>query len=215
MAGINFTLGINTKLDAVNYALAAIGSVGVSSEDEIEDDVDAAMASLIIEEVSQQIQTNSGKGLWFNKESFHKLLPDQTTGRVSVPQNTISCYLPKQNGKVITIALRGNVLFDPVNYGYDLRSLVNSSGVLPCTLVVVLPYAEIPTTVKQAVADFGRFWLVHNLEGDQVKMGPLKTAAEASLISVKSEDATQRRRSMFDNPSIANAVQQIGGYNNN
>lgn len=214
MSLATFTAGIKTKLDAINYVLAAIGSVPISSEEEIEEDVDAASASSMIDNMNQQLQNNSGKGWWFNRESFHKLVPNPATGKVTVPNNTLACYLNRSRSDVMSIALRGNTLFDPKEFGYDMRELVNSSGYLPCVLVVTLPFESAPASVRQAVAEFSRFWMVNQEEGDNNKMGPMKQAAEAALISVKSEDASQRKRNMFDNSGIARAVTRVGGYNN-
>lgn len=214
MSLVTLTSGITTKLDAINYILSAIGSVPVSNEEEIDEDVDAAAASELVDDLNQQIQTNNGKGWWFNREGFHKLVPNPSTGNISVPNNTLSCYLKRSDGQVKSVALRGKQLFDPNDHGYDMRPLVNSVGELPCILVVTIPYEDTPATVRQAVADFGRFWMVSNVEGDNNKMQPLKQAAEASLISVKSEDASQRRRNMYDNSGISYAVAKAGGYNN-
>lgn len=215
MSLVNFTLGLNTKIDAINYVLSAIGAASISSEEEIEEDIDASAASSLIDDISQQVQTNNGKGWWFNRENFHNLIPNPTTGQVTVPKNTLSCYLKRRQGNPTPIALRGVKLFDSEESGYDMRRFVDSNGVIPCMLVVTLPYEEVPATVKQTVADFGRFWIVSNFEGDNNKMGPLKQAAEASLISLKAEDASQRKRNMFDNSTVANALYRAGGFNNN
>lgn len=213
---INLSLGINTKVDAINRVLEAIGSVGINSEEEIDWNIDAASSDKLIDTMSQQIQVNQGKGWWFNRETFHKLVPDPVTGYVVVPNSTISAKVKRQSdGKILPLTLRGSQLFDAESVGYDMRSLVNSAGVLDCELVVVLPFEYLPTTAKHAVTDACRFWIVNDTEGDQIKMGSLKAAADASYISLQSEDASQRRRNMFNNRGIATAMHFAGGYNNN
>lgn len=213
---INLRLGINTKVDAINRVLEAIGSVGINSEEEIDWNIDAADADKLIDTMSQEIQVNMGKGWWFNREAFHKFTPDPVTGYVVVPNNTLSCLVQRErdNG-VIPVTLRGTTLFDSENVGYDMRPLVNSAGVLPCTLVVNLTFDFLPATAKHAITNAARFWVVNDKEGDQIKMGSLKQAADASYASLMAENNRQRRRNMFSNKGIARAAHFIGGYNNN
>ena len=210
-----FSLGIDTKIDAINSVLNAIGSVGINSEEEIDWNIDAADADKLIDNISQKIQTNFGKGFWFNREAFHKFTPDAINGNVIVPNNTLSCLIERYRGKPTPINLRGNKLFDAEKLGYNLLPLIQSDGLIHCTLVVVLPFDELVATAKHAITDAARFWFVNDKEGDQVKMGALKTTADASYISLLSEDASQRRRNMLNNPFIASTVMKVGGYNNN
>lgn len=213
---INLSLGINTKVDAINRVLEAIGSVGINSNEEIDWNIDAADASNLIDSMSQEIQTNMGKGWWFNREAFHKLTPDPVTGYVVVPNNTLSCRVTRnEDGSVTPVTLRGNTLFDSENLGYDMRSLVNSAGVLPCVLIVNLTFEYLPATAKHAITNAARFWVVNDKEGDQIKMGSLKQAADASYAAMMAENNGQRRRNMFDNKHINRAVNYAGGYNNN
>ena len=213
---INLSLGLDTKVDAINQVLSAIGSVGINSEEEIDWNIDAAEADKAIDVISQKVQTNQGKGWWFNREEFHKLTPDPVTGNIVVPNNTISAFVRRlPSGAIQPISLRGTRLFDSKSIGYDMRSLVNSSGYIETILVVNLPFDYLPTSVKQAITDAARFWTVNDKEGDTVKMESLKGAADASYMSLLSEDASQRRRNLLNNKSIANTIAMVGGYNNN
>lgn len=211
---INLVLGIDTKKDAINSVLNAIGSVGINSDEEIDWNIDAADADKLIDNLSQKIQTNNGKGWWFNREEFHKLTPDPVTGGVAVPNNTLSCYVQRVNGALFPITLRGTKLFDAKNLGYDVSSMVDGSGRVPCTLVVNLPFDELPSTAKHAITDAARFWFVNDKEGDQIKMNPLQQSANMSFAGMMSEDASQKRRNMFNNKFISNSVMLAGGYNN-
>ena len=213
---INLSLGISTKVDAINRVLEAIGSVGINSEEEIDWNIDAADASNLIDVISQEVQTNMGKGFWFNREAFHKLVPDPVTGYVVVPNNTLSCQIKRQSdGSILPITLRGNTLFDSENLGYDMRSLVNSAGHISCVLVMNLSFEFLPATAKHAITNASRFWTVNDKEGDQVKMEALKRASDASYAAMMAENNGQRRRNMFNNQYIASAVYGAGGFNNN
>lgn len=211
---INLVFGIDTKKDAINSVLNAIGSVGINSDEEIDWNIDAADADNLINNLSQKIQSNNGKGWWFNREEFHKLTPDVVTGSVVVPNNTLSCYVQRVNGSLFPITLRGTKMFDAKNMGYDIRPLVDGSGKVPCTLIVNLPFDDLPSTAKHAITDSARFWFVNDKEGDQVKMEPLQQTANMSFAGMMSEDASQKRRNMFSNKYIANSVMLAGGFNN-
>lgn len=213
---INLELGIVTKIDAINSVLDSIGSVGINSDEEIDWNVDAADASRMIDNVSQQVQTNDGKGYWFNRESFHKFKPDDVNGYVNVPSNTLSCLVKRDNrGKPLPITLRGTRMFDAQSFGYDMRNLASSDGYVYCTLVVALPFEDLPATAKHHISVLSSFWTVSNKEGDQIKLNQLSQAVSIAENSLKREDGRQRRHNMFDNPSIKSAVHLVGGWNNN
>lgn len=212
---VNFNIGIDTKVDAINSVLSAIGEVGINSPEEIDWNIDAADADKLIDAMSQEIQTNQGKGWWFNREEFHKLVPDLSNGMINVPNNTLSCFIKRHNGALIPITLRGNSLFDAKNLGYDMRSMVWNDGTVHCTLVVVLPFETLPPTAKFAVTNASRFWMVTDKEGDTTKMQVMKSASDTSLSSLMAEDSGQKRRNMMDNKHIQYNVGLIGGFNNN
>ena len=211
---ININLGIQTKVDAINQVLEALGSIGINAEDEIDMNIDAGSADKLIDAISQKIQSNMGKGYWFNRESFHKLTPDPVTGFVVVPNNTLSCLLKRNNGEVLEVTLRGNQLFDAKNVGYDMRKLVNASGELDAILIMNLPFDYLPTTAKHAITDAAKFWVVNDKEGDRVKMESHQKNADTSMIALMGENARQLRRNMFNNRYIKSDVMLAGGYNN-
>lgn len=210
-----FSLGIDSKVDAINAVLDAIGEVGINSEEEIDWNVDAAKADQLVDRVSQKIQSNNGKGWWFNREEFHKLSPDPVTGNVVVPRNTISAMVKRYNGSIKRVTLRGDKMFDAMTLGYDMRDVVQSDGYVHCILVVNLPFEALPDNVKHAVSDAAGYWMVNNTEGDQIKMAALRDAADAGMVAIQSEDASQRRRNMLNNKQVQSSVHLVGGYNNN
>lgn len=207
--------GLTTKVDAINRVMAAIGSTGINSPEEIDWNIDAADADKLIDTMSQAIQANQGKGWWFNREEFHKLTPDTINGYINVPSNTIACFIKRGRDGVKPITLRGTLLFDAKELGYDMRSAVNSAGMLDAILVVNLPFEYLPTTVKLAITDASRFWTVSEKEGDKIKMEVMKAAADTSFTSMTSEDASQKKRNMFNNPWVQSTVGSVGGFSNN
>lgn len=211
---IIFDTGVSNKVDAINAVLDAIGSVGINSEDEIDYNIDAADASKLLDRYSKQIQSNRGKGWWFNREKFHRFDPDPVNGQVVVPNNTLSCYINRQQGRVLPVTMRGGILFDAEHLGYDMRNLVWSDGTIHCELVVNLPFDSLPQNAMQAVTDAACFWMQNNKEGDRMKMQSYMQAAQDSMIALQAEDASQKRSNMFDNPTARGALAMTGGMNN-
>lgn len=207
--------GLNTKVDAINRVMAAIGSTGINSPEEIDWNIDAADADKLLDTMSQAVQSNQGKGWWFNREEFHKLTPDTINGYINVPSNTMACFIKRDREGVKPITLRGTLLFDAKVLGYDMRSAVNSEGVLDVILVVNLPFEYLPTTAKLAITDAARYWTVSEKEGDKLKMDAMSKAADTSFTSMASEDAGQKKRNMFNNPWVQSTIGSVGGSSNN
>lgn len=212
---INLSFGIDTKVDAINRVLDAIGSVGINSEEEIDWNIDAAGADKLIDAMSQEVQINMGKGWWFNRESFHKFTPDEVTGFVTLPNNTLSCLIKRGRDKPLPITTRGSRMFETDNYGYNMKPLVNSSGYIETILVVNLPFEELPASAKHAITNESRYWFVNDKEGDTVKLQATRASADMSLASLNAEDGRQRRRNMFNNSRVSSDIVKAGGINNN
>lgn len=211
---ITLDFGLDTKLDAVNVVLDAIGSTGINSEEELDWNIDAADAEKTIDRYSQVIQTNRGKGWWFNKEKFHSFTPDPVNGYVVVPANTIVCLIKREQGKLLPVTLRGNKMFDTESYGYDMRNLTLRDGKIHCELVVLLNYTDLPTTAKQSIATASAYWFQTLKEGESAKMAKLEREAREAMIDLESEDARQRRRNMYDSSFTRSSLGLIGGLNN-
>lgn len=213
---IELSLGITDKVSAINAILSAIGMVGVNTEDDIEYNVDAGDADKLIDRISQDIQSNGGKGYWFNRESFHKLQPNATTGVTTAPSNAMSVLIPRDvNNGVTAITLRGRKLFDPIETGYDMRPHAKGDGLIHCTIIVNLPFDTLPATAKSYIVDACRFWMVNDKEGDTVKLESLKSQILTSMTRLENEESSQKRRNAFNNPYTRNTLFRIGGYNNN
>lgn len=68
-----------TELDAINEILTSIGSDGVVTLEEIEQNIDASVADKMLKAVSQEIQQ---EGWDFNTIPTLTLSPDVNTGRI-------------------------------------------------------------------------------------------------------------------------------------
>lgn len=209
MAGVDFSI-IDSKLEAVNLCMRAIGREGVDSLDS--GDLDAEDANRMIDLVSQRFQYNQGNGWWFNREPNWNLAPDHN-GEVYLPNNTLSvlqCY--GLNSKKLPITLRAGKLYSTWNHTFDMRSLVNQDDHLRLTLVVMLPFEHLPTSVMQAIAYQAACEFIVSKDADKLKLQTHQVVAQQLLVSVQAEQSAQKRLNMLiHNPTQAHFGAMAGG----
>uniref|UniRef100_A0AAU6W0C6 Tail tubular protein A n=1 Tax=Pseudomonas phage Ulitu01 TaxID=3138550 RepID=A0AAU6W0C6_9CAUD len=207
----------NTKLHAINRVLDAMGQAGITSLNEIDYHVDAGDINRVIDSISSTIQTNKGKGYWFNQEGFHKLYPAPDTGRVVLPNTCLAVRLKRTHQlREVKLAIRGNHLIDTQEYGFDLSALADPVlKYIPLDIVAFVDYDDLPQTAKDAVTDSARFWYVHDKDVDQAKFNSLSQQAQRSFVNLEQEDATHRKRNAFQNPNLRHPIAMIGGFMNN
>lgn len=205
-------LYVNTRLDAINYVLSCIGLAPVDSEDDY--NLDVAQAGGMVDKVSRTIQNNKGRGYWFNREANHKLSPDPVTGNVLIPNNTLAVYRFDNSNRPAKIATRGRALYDTATHGFDMRSLVNSDGLVHLMLVTQLEYGDLPQTAKDAIAAQAGMMLARSNEMDMNRIKVLAGEAEEAMWGLECEETTQSQANAFkDSRSMAQFNFVVGGYN--
>ena len=204
---------IDSKLEAVNVCMRAIGREGVDSLES--GDLDAEDANKIIDIVSQRFQYNQGNGWWFNREPNWNLTPD-TNGEVNLPNNALAvlqCY--GLNDKKIPMTLRAGKLYSTWNHTFDLRSHVNRDGNIRLTLVMMLPFEHLPTSVMQAITYQAACEFIVSKDADKTKLQTHQVIASQLLTSVQAEQSAQKRLNMLvHNPTQAQFGVMAGGYQN-
>ncbi len=209
MANVDFSI-IDSKLEAVNLCMRAIGREGVDSLDS--GDLDAEDANRMIDLVSQRFQYNQGNGWWFNREPNWNLAPDQN-GEIYLPNNTLSvlqCY--GWNSKKLPITLRAGKLYSVWNHTFDMRSLIGPDGHMRLTLAVMLPFEHLPTSVMQAIAYQAACEFIVSKDADKLKLQTHQVIAQQLLVSVQAEQSAQKRLNMLvHNPTQAHFGAMVGG----
>lgn len=205
-------LYVNTRLDAINYALSCIGLAPVDSEDDY--NLDVAQAGGMVDKVSRTIQNNKGRGYWFNREANHKLAPDPVTGNVLIPNNTLAVYRFDNFNRPAKIATRGRALYDTANHGFDMRGLVNNDGFMHLLLVTQIDYGDLPQTAKDAIASQAGMMFARSNEMDVNRIKVLAGEAEEAMWGLECEETTQSQANAFkDSRSMAQFNFVVGGYN--
>lgn len=204
---------IDSKLEAVNVCMRAIGREGVDSLES--GDLDAEDANKIIDIVSQRFQYNQGNGWWFNREPNWNLTPD-SNGEVNLPNNALAvlqCY--GLNDKKIPMTMRAGKLYSTWNHTFDLRSHVNRDGNIWLTLVMMLPFEHLPTSVMQAITYQAACEFIVSKDADKTKLQTHQVIASQLLTSVQAEQSAQKRLNMLvHNPTQAQFGVMAGGYQN-
>ena len=198
-------------LSAVNLCLAGIGREPVPELDT--PDLDSAMAIAIIEQVSLDLQTNGGKGWWFNTER-NWFLPLKPNGEVSLPNNTLSLLQCRTHGKVLNnLTVRGTRLYDTDNHTYDLRGIAD--GGVSVTLVILLPFEELPVTGRSAVSWRSRYLFASDMVGNPEQLKVEEMNVGMAMQSLTSEHSrSTRRNALNDNKTVNSRLGLIGGINN-
>lgn len=204
---------IDSKLEAVNVCMRAIGREGVDSLES--GDLDAEDANKIIDIVSQRFQYNQGNGWWFNREPNWNLTPD-SNGEVNLPNNALAvlqCY--GLNDKKTPMTMRAGKLYSTWNHTFDLRSHVNRDGNIRLTLVMMLPFEHLPTSVMQAITYQAACEFIVSKDADKTKLQTHQVIASQLLTSVQAEQSAQKRLNMLvHNPTQAQFGVMAGGYQN-
>lgn len=200
-----------TKLDAINICLRGIGISPVATEDD--PDLDAALASQTIDDVSFDIQS---RGWWFNREGNWKLTPDEITGYISAPGSALS-IIPTGQLRGAGLTIRGTKIYDMHNHTFDLRSVaVSDNGVsyIEFIFITELPFNDLPPIAKQAITYTARRLFAQDLELDDKRWKFQKEDENmAHTQLMREETKNKKRNSLTDNPQVANFMANAGGIN--
>lgn len=203
---------IDTKLDAINLCMRAIGREGVDAVDS--GDLDAEDANKMINIVSQRFQYKQGGGWWFNRETNWKFTPD-TNGEVELPNNCLAVYQTFGIDKKYGLTMRARRLYSTYTHSFDMRPFVNQAGYINLTLVQLLPFEHLPTTVMQAITYQAAVEFIVSKDADQTKLQTNQTIAGQLYIDVQSEESAQYRHNMFVHNPTQRLFGVMGGGSNN
>lgn len=204
---------IDSKLEAVNLCMRSIGREGIDSLDS--GDLDAEDANKIIDIVSQRFQYNKGGGWWFNREPNWQIAPD-ALGEVLLPNNCLAvlqCYALGE--RKVPMTMRAGKLYSTWNHTFDMRSHVNANGRLRLTLLMMLPFEHLPTSVMQAIAYQAAVEFIVSKDADKTKLATAQQIATQLLMDVQSEQMSQKKLNMLvHNPTQRQFGIMAGGSQN-
>jgi len=180
---------IETRLEAINLCLRAIGYTPVETEDS--GDLDAEDASKTLATVGQRVQYNAGKGWWFNNEDGWEMTPD-ANGEILAPNNAIAGWQDVRRGDLkARISLRGRSVYDMTNHTFDLRGIINNSGFLRMAFILNLPFELRPVSARQAIAYQAAVEFMVSKDFDVQKVQIWQALAQQLQVDLGNEQANQ------------------------
>ena len=166
-----------TELDAVNEILTSIGSDGVVTLEEIDQNIDASVADKMLKAVSQEIQQ---EGWDFNTIPTLTFSPDVNTGRIK--WDTSLLRVPN------TYRNRGGFFF---------------TGNLVLTNVVQeLPFEELPAVFRKYVTVKASLAFATRFLGDAELEQSLNTELAKAYADVMTYELDTQKPNVFNNTSI-------------
>ena len=127
-----------TELDALNILLGTIGSSPLTSLSNPQN-ADALSAQNKLDSARKEIQAENW---YFNSEENFPLVPDVTTGFITIPSNITAIDSMGRFGEKVDGVIRGNKLYDRENHTYKFDTTIYAN-VLEC-----LDFDELPETAK-------------------------------------------------------------------
>lgn len=127
-----------TELDALNILLGTIGSSPLTSLSNPQN-ADALSAQNKLDSARKEIQAENW---YFNSEENFLLVPDVTTGFITIPSNITAIDSMGRFGEKVDAVVRGNKLYDRGNHTYKFDTTIYAN-VLEC-----LDFDELPETAK-------------------------------------------------------------------
>lgn len=181
------------KLKAVNICLSAMGEPVINSLEDAA--VDAQMASDIVDETSESVQTIG----WFWNTETHTFSPDKS-GNIVLPENTITVVVP-DDGILDNVVQRGLRLFDTDRSSYVFTKPVT------LRLIVLLEFDDLPLTAKQFIAiRAARIFQQRSLGSDTLYKFNEADEQRAWAVLMDEEARTMRANVLKDNWSAASIL---------
>ena len=148
-----------TKLEALNIVIGAIGVAPVTSY--TSSHPAAVNGRVNLSRFNKEIQA---RGWWFNRDHGILLTPDAVTGKILIPDNTLSIDAVNP---ILPIARRGMYL-----YNSDAHSFVFENPILVDT-ITELEFDDVPVTLQNYIARAAALEFATIEEGDQHKLDRL------------------------------------------
>lgn len=181
-----------TELDVVNDMLAALGESPINSL--LEDHPLVSSGTRMLRVANLREQT---KQWWFNLEHV-VLVPDPVTGYMVTPADTIRVT---PTDTTLNYVQRGSRLYKAYGYGAEDRYVFTDS--LPCWLVRLVPFADLPATAQvlisiSAQVDFQKFY-----DADPLKLQQLSNEYRTALVTINAEHIRNAQVNLLRRPSTA------------
>lgn len=182
-------MGSVTQLEVVNACRAVMGVMPLATlVGSIDPNVTAAVNA--ITECSRREQS---KKWWFNV-SWPTLSPDTVTKEITVPTNTLEID-SAVNG--LPAVQRGTRLFNPATGSYQW------DDPLPCFLVELLPFEDLPTTFQELVKLLAVFQYQTDFDADPQKLSIIQRQILDARATVNAQHIRSQDPNFLEEGTVA------------
>lgn len=179
---------MSKELSIINACLRATGESPVSSADSTHPSI--AVIKSIISEVKLLVQSNKGRGLWFNTDLCISL-PVTTEGVIVIPESSISVDCHNKN-----LVTRSGLLYDRSTHSYQFTSAVQAD------VQYDLGIEDLPQLVIELIRTRSRAKYLHDDDGDTQKLQSESPAIQEATVAVQTEDRRQKNLNRITNPKF-------------
>lgn len=179
------------ELDVVNDCLKTLGELPVNDLDDDHDLIPSARKALRVANMREQ-----AKAWWFNKELV-KLTPDEVTGHITLPGDTIRVDPTDES---LNYVARGRRLYQP--YASAATDKYKFDRPVECWLVRLLPFDELPPTAQNLVAVAAVLDFQKDYDADRAKVDQYQTDYRNAYVALNSEHIRNVNANRLRSPSV-------------
>lgn len=186
-----------TELEALNFLLSHVGAAPVSSTANPLPDL--ASAQLRLHESMVWVQK---QGWWFNRVLYQDYVPDETTGEIELPTNTLKILSSYPD----FLIERDDKAYSPIFDSFEFTEPVTMD------IVLLLDWEQIPGSAQDAVLyRAAQQMILHELE-DTNKAALLAQDVAESFIQLKKEDLQVKQRNVATVPAVQRFLHRVTPY---
>jgi hypothetical protein len=188
-----------TELDVVNECLKSLGELPLNSLDDEHDLVPAAQAALKRVNMREQ-----AKAWWFNKE-VTTLVPDGTTGYISLPDDTIRV---DPTDETLNYVQRGSRLYQP--YASNVTDKFKFTMPVECWLIRELPFEDLPPTAQNLVSVATVLDFQKDYDADAQRLDELRSDYKTAYMTLNAEHIRNVNANRLRGASFQRTMWQLG-----
>lgn len=194
---------MQTKLDAYNYILSQVGAAPVSTLNNMLPDLTSAV--LRLDEANLWVQKT---GWWFNQILCQDLVPDETTGIISLAPNTLKIKSDYPNFILAQYYDETESrVYDPLANSYSFDQTLTE-----VEITLLLDWEFLPMSAKDAVMYRAAATMVqHELE-DMNKSNVLMQEFQQAYVLLKAEDLEIKQRHSYSTPAVRRMMNRVKPY---
>ena len=183
------SLGMMTKLEAVNRLLAATGETPVQTLEQAY--IQKELAESTLDRVSRDIQS---EGWWFNEDEDVVATKD-VNDQVVLPSDTLKVFCRQDNGNLVQ---RGLSIYDRENRTFVITDEVKID------LIIQLDWDTLPHSAREHITAVAAFEFYKDFYGAESRNDALERSIVTSRTNLQKDNMEARDTNMFSGSHMNN-----------